>query len=82
MITLNAIVGLQRVRKNTDVMCCACGYTYENSVYMYRPGDAVAAYIYFPSCGHMEAREVAGVWRTHELHASAQAYLMLLDCGE
>lgn len=82
MITLDAIVGLQRVRRGTEIMCYACGRNYENSVYMYRPGDAVAAYIYFPSCGHMEAREVAGVWRTHKLHASAQAYLMLLGEGE
>ena len=85
MITLDAIVGLQRVRRGTETMCSACGRTYENAVYMYHPGDALATYIYFPSCGHMEARGAAGAWRTHTLHAlhaSAQAYLMLLDEGE
>lgn len=82
MITLDAIVGLQRVRKNTGVMCYACGHTYENLVCLYHPGDALATYIYFPSCGHMEMREAAGAWRTHALHASAQAYLILLGEGE
>lgn len=82
MITLDAIVGLQRVRRDTEIMCYACGHPYENSVYMYRSGDVVATYIYFPSCGHMEMRGATGAWRTRELHASAQAYLMLLGEGE
>lgn len=82
MITLDAIVGLQVVYRRTEIMCYACHRSRENNIFLYRPSDPLATYLYFPSCGHMEVRETTGAWRPHKLHASAQAYLMLLGEGE